>query len=170
VTLDWTRVLGALALSQITAVHGARYRRKMAEHLAALARNHRLLIHEMDRRAETASARERDHIQRQTSETMLRKMFEASPDNIAVNSLADGRFILVNDEYQVAGYTRDDVIGSSVVALGMWPDEQQMIRFVEKINQTGRVKNMEITQRRKDGTDETNLISASMIEATASRA
>jgi PAS domain S-box-containing protein len=165
VTLDWTRVLGALALSQITAVHGARNRRKLAEHLAALARNHRSLIHEMDLRAETASARERDHVQLQTSETILRKMFEASPDNIAVNSLADGRFILVNDEYQVAGYTRDDVIGSSVIALGMWPDEQQMTRFLEKIHLAGRVKNMEITQRRKDGTDETNLISASMIEA-----
>ena len=106
---------------------------------------------EMDLRAEHAAERELDHAQLQTSETMLRKMFEASPDNIAVNSLADGRFIAVNDEYQVAGYTRDDVIGNSIIALGMWPDERQMDLFLEKINSTGRVKNMEITQRRKDG-------------------
>ncbi len=46
----------------------------------------------------------------------------------------------------------------------MWPDEKQMNLFLEKIQQTGRVKNMEITQRRKDGTFETNLISASIVE------
>ena len=147
-----------------SSVHGARYRRKLAEQLAALAENHRLLMREMDLRAEVAAARERDHVQLQASETMLRKVFEASPDNIAINSLIDGRFIAVNDTYQVAGYTRDDVMGSSVIALRMWPDEEQMNRFVENIQQTGRVKNMEITQRRKDGTVETNLISASVVE------
>ena len=63
-------------------------------------------------RAEIAAARERDHVRLQASEAMLRKVFDASPDNIAINSLADGRFIAVNDEYQVAGYTRDDVMGS----------------------------------------------------------
>ncbi len=161
---DWTTVVGALVLSQITAIHGARNRQKLAEQLAALARNHRLLVREMDLRAEVASARERDHTRLQASEAMLRKVFDASPDSIAINSLTDGRFVAVNDNYQVAGYARDDVIGSSVIALGMWPDEQQMNLFLEKIQKTGRVKNMEITQRRKDGHIETNLISASVIE------
>ncbi len=162
--IEWTRVASAIVLGQIIAIHGARYRRKLAEQVAALAENQRLLTVEMALRAEVAGERERDHVRLQASEAMLRKMFDASPDNIAINSLTDGRFIAVNDEYQVAGYTRDDVIGSSVIALGMWPDEQQMTQFIEKINQTGRVKNMEITQRRKDGTDETNLISASVVE------
>jgi PAS domain S-box-containing protein len=162
---DWTTVVGALVLSQITATHGARYRQKLAEHLAALARNHRLLVREMDLRAEVASARERDHAKLQASEGMLRKMFEASPDNIAINSLLDGRFVAVNDEYQVAGYTLDDVMGSNVIALGMWRHEEELNRFLEILRRTGRVKNMEITQRRKDGTgDETHLISASAVE------
>ena len=161
---DWTTVVGALVLSQITAIHGARYRQKLAEQLAALTRNHRLLVREMDLRAEIASARERDHIRLQASEAMLRKVFEASPDNISINSLVDGRFIMVNDTYQVAGYTRDDVMGNSVIALAMWPDEEQMNRFLESIRKTGRVKNMEIAQRRRDGGLETNLISASTVE------
>ncbi|HSZ21519.1 MAG TPA: PAS domain S-box protein, partial [Candidatus Sulfotelmatobacter sp.] len=161
---DWTTVVGALVLSQITAIRGARNRQKLAEQLAALARNHRLLVREMDLRAEVAAARERDHIQLQTSETMLRKVFDASPDSIAINSLTDGRFVAVNDNYQVAGYTRGDVMGTDVIALGMWPDAQEMTRFLESIQRTGRVKNMEIAQRRKDGRLETNLISASVIE------
>ena len=45
---DWTTVMGALVLSQITAIHGARNRQKLADQLAALARNHRLLVREME--------------------------------------------------------------------------------------------------------------------------
>ncbi|MGB9383000.1 PAS domain S-box protein [Candidatus Binatus sp.] len=163
--IAWMVLVSAGLWSQLSAVLGARYRRKLADQLAELARNDRLLRREIYLRAETATARERDHAQLQASEAMLRKMFEASPDNIAVNSLADGRFVAVNDDYQVAGYTRADVIGNSIIALGMWPDDQQMDRFLENIRRTGRVKNMEITQRRKDGgANETHLISASMVE------
>jgi len=162
--ISWVMLLSAALLSQLSAVHGARYRRKLAEQLAALAENHRLLRREMDLRAQAASARERDHVRLQASESMLRKMFEASPDNIAVNRLSDGRFIAVNDEYRVAGYTRDDVMRSNVIALGMWPHEEEINRFLESIRQTGRVRNMEITQRRKDGSAETNLVSASVVE------
>jgi PAS domain S-box-containing protein len=161
---DWTTVISAIVLAQLAAIHGARYRRKLAEQVAALAENQRLLMGEMDLRAEIAAARERDHVQLQASEAMLRKMFDASPDNIAVNSLTDGRFIAVNDAYQVAGYTRDDVLRSSVIALQMWPNADELTRFIETIQQTGRVKNMEIAQRRKDGSLETNLISASVVD------
>ena len=165
IAISWTMLLSAALLSQLSAVLGARYRRKLAEQLAALAENHRLLRREMNLRLETASALERDHERLRTSESMLRKVFEASPDNIAVNRLSDGRFIAVNDDYRVAGYTRTDVLGANVIALGMWPHKEEMARFLETIRQAGRVKNMEITQRRKDtAVDETHLISASLIE------
>ena len=163
-TIDWTRVISAIVLAQIAAIHGARYRRKLAEQVTALAENQRLLMVEMNLRAEAAAARELDHVQLQASEAMLRKVFDASPDNIAINSLTDGRFIAANDSYSVAGYSRDDVLRSSVIALQMWPNADELTRFVETIQQTGRVKNMEIAQRRKDGSLETDLISASVVE------
>ena len=72
----------------------------------------------------------------------------------------------VNDEYRVAGYTRGDVMGNNLLALGLWPHEDEINRFLESIRQTGRVKNMEITQRRKDGSVETNLVSASVVEVS----
>jgi PAS domain S-box-containing protein len=162
--IDWTRVVSAIVLAQIAAVHGARHRRKLAEQVAALAENQRLLVGEMALHAEIAAQRERDLVRLQASESMLRKVFDASPDNIAINSLTDGRFIAANDSYSVAGYTRDDVLGSSVISLQMWPNADEMTRFVETIQQTGRVKNMEIAQQRKDGTLETDLISASVVE------
>ena len=163
--IAWMMLVSAALLSQLSAVHGTRYRRKLAEQLSALADNHRLLRREMELRAKTASARERDHVLLQASESMLRKIFEASPDNIVVNRLSDGRFIAVNDEYRVAGYTRDDVMGANVIALDTWRHKEEIARFLESLRRTGRVKNMEITQRRNDATvDETHLISASLIE------
>jgi PAS domain S-box-containing protein len=168
-TIDWTTVLTALVLSQFIAVLGARVRQKLAEQIAALARNHQLLVNEMDLRTEVAAARERDLARLQASEAMIRKVFEASPDNIAVNRLVDGRFIAVNDNYRVAGYTRADVMGTGVIALGTWPNPQELNRFLESLQQTGGVKNMEITQRRRDGTLETNLISASVAEVEGER-
>ncbi len=167
--VTWTMLVSAALLSQLSSVYGARYRRNLAEQLAALAKSHRLLRREIDLRAESATARERDLVRLQASESMLRKVFDASPENIAINSLADGRFIAVNDKYQVAGYTRDDVMGTGVIALGTWPDAEELTRFVESIEQTGLVRNMEITQRRKDGSVETNLISASVVEVEGER-
>jgi PAS domain S-box-containing protein len=165
IAISWLMLLSAALLSQLSAALGARYRRKFADQLASLAENHRLLKREMTLRAETTSALERDHDRLQASESMLRKVFEASPDNIAINSLSDGRFIAVNDEYRVGGYTRDDVMGTNVIALGAWQHKEEIARFLESIRQTGRVKNMEITQRRKNGTvDETQLISACVVE------
>jgi len=162
--IAWMTLAGAAVLSQLSSVHGARNRMKLAEQLAALARNDLLLRREMALSAEIATARERDLLRLQSSEAMLRKVFDASPENIAINSLTDGRFISVNDKYRVAGYTSGDVMGTDVIALGTWPDADELRRFLESIQQTGRVKNMEITQRRKDGRVETNLISASVVE------
>jgi PAS domain S-box-containing protein len=163
--LDWTRIVAAMALAQLAAIHGARYRRKSVEQVSALAENQRLLIGEIALRAEAAAARERDHSQLQASEAMLRKVFEASPENIAINSLVDGRFIAVNDAYEVAGYTRDDVMGANIIALGMWRHDEQLAHFVEILRRDGHVKNMEVVQRCKNGTDdETHLISASATE------
>ena len=163
--IAWMTVVTAAVLSQLSSVQGERHRRKRMEQLAALTEHYRLLRHEMALRAEVALAREGDHTKLQASESMLRKVFEASPDNIAINSLVDGRFIAVNDTYEVAGYTRDDVMGSDVIALRMWRHEAQLSLFVETLRRTGHVKNMEVTQRPKNGgVDQTHLISASATE------
>ena len=75
-------VISALVLSQMIAVQNTRYRYKLAEHLWALATNHRLLVREMELRAAESPARERDHLRLQESETMLRKLFDANLDSM----------------------------------------------------------------------------------------
>lgn len=95
--IAWMMVVSAALVSQLSAVHNTRNRQRLAEQMAALAESARLLRNEIALRVEIASARELDHVKLQASETMLRKMFEASPDNIAINSMTDGRFIAVSD-------------------------------------------------------------------------
>jgi len=163
-TLDWMRLLSAALVSQLSAVHITRYRMKLAEQMEALLEKQRLLTREMELREESARIRELEHSKWQQTDSMLRKVFEASPDNVAVNSLLDGRFIAVNDDYHVCGYTRDEVLGSNVIALKLWAHEQELTRFLEIVQQTGRVKDMEVLQRRRDGTVETHLISASLVD------
>ncbi len=70
IAISWLMLLSAALLSQLSAALGARYRRKFADQLAALAENHRLLKREMTLRADTASALERDHDRLQASETI----------------------------------------------------------------------------------------------------
>jgi PAS domain S-box-containing protein len=164
IALDWMRLLSAALVSELSAVHITRSRMKLAEQMAALLENQHLLTREMELREESSRAREIEHSRWQQTDSMLRKVFEASPDNVAVNSLSDGRFLAVNDNYHVGGYTRDDVIGSSVIALGLWAHERELTGFLETLQQTGRVKDMEVSQRRKDGTVELHLISASVVE------
>ena len=147
-----------------------RYRRKLADQLAEVARNDRLFRREIYLRAETAIARERDHARLQASESLLRKVFDASPDSIAVNSLTDGRFVAVNDNYQVAGYTRADVIGNSVIALGMWPDAGRWTGSSRTFGAPGSSATWKSRSGARTAAQTTHLISASVVEVDGERA
>ena len=53
------------------------------------------------------------------SEERMSKAFNASPDVIAISSLAEGRFVSVNEAFtQVSGYLRAEAIGRTAVELG----------------------------------------------------
>jgi PAS domain S-box-containing protein len=163
--ITWLSVLSAALMALMGAIHNSAYRARLDKLLNALAEDHRVLRREMELRAEIAAARERDQLKFQESSTMLRKVFEASPENIAVNSLYDGRFIAVNDRYLVAGYSaRDAMESTGVIALQLWPDEREMDRFLTALRAHSRVKDMEIKQRSRSGEIETHLISASIVD------
>ena len=163
--ITWLSVLSAALMALMGAIHNSAYRERLDRLLKALAEDQRVLRREMELRAEIAAARERDQLKFQESSTILRKVFEASPENIAVNSLYDGRFIVVNDSYLVAGYTaRDAMESTGVIALQLWPDEREMDRFLAQLRAHGRVKDMEIRLRSKSGEIETHLISASIVD------
>ena len=67
------------------------------------------------------------------SQAKFSKLFLASPTAICLTSLAEGRFIEVNDAYvNLMGWPREELIGHTSLELGMWVDPQ--LRQPELVN------------------------------------
>jgi PAS domain S-box-containing protein len=57
------------------------------------------------------------------SETKFSTAFRASPHAMTISSLRDGRFIDVNASFEhQSGYTREEIIGKTLLEIGMWVD------------------------------------------------
>jgi PAS domain S-box-containing protein len=162
--IAWTMVISALVLSQMIAVQNTRYRYKLAEHLRALAANHRLLVREMDLRAAESITRERDHLRLQESETMLRRLFDANLDSMTLSTI-DGTYIDVNQEFvRLTGFSREEAIGHHFTELNMWIHHDEMTAFADQLSRTNEVRNLEIAFRMKDGSEQPMLVSGVFVE------
>jgi len=86
------------------------------------------------------------------SEEKFSKAFRSSPDGMSVSELATGRFIEANEGYgKLYGYTREEMIGRTSLELGIWENLQDRMRFIELLNNTGSVRNLEIRTRTRTG-------------------
>ena len=102
------------------------------------------------------------------SEEKLRKVFEVSSDVITISSM-DGRYIDVNPAFELSGYTRAEAIGTSVPKFSVWPSAGDRKRFQDQITAEGRVKNVELGFRARDGTIIPCLVSAAIAEVQGER-
>jgi len=164
IAISWMMLLSAALLSQLSAVLGTRYRRKLAEQFAALAENHRLLRREMNLRAETASALERDHERLRTSESMLRKVFDATLDIIVVTRLSDGSFIDFNQQFEQIGSRRRNSDDFRQAHRQIWASAEQHQELHDRIMADGVVRNMEVNFLKPDGGLMPALVSAVRVE------
>jgi PAS domain S-box-containing protein len=98
------------------------------------------------------------------SETKYRTAFNTSPDAININR-PDGRYVDINDGFtRLTGYTREDVIGKSSLALGLWAIPEDREKLMRGLKENGYVENLESTFRCKDGSLKTALMSARFID------
>lgn len=112
-----------------------------------------------------------DITERRRAENALRlveekfsKAFHASPDWIVMSSVADGRYIEVNDAFlNVTGYTREEIIGRSSLEVGIWADPDERVRMLKLLDEHGLVRNLEATFRMKSGEIRYMLWSAEVI-------
>ena len=99
------------------------------------------------------------------AESLFRKVFETSPDGIAISRLDDGRFLNVNDGFAaLSGFGRDALIGKSSLEIDIWADPEQRRGFVEILQRDGKVQNFEVQVRLGDGRATTGLISAVLLD------
>lgn len=96
-----------------------------------------------------------------SSEEFFSTAFNAAPIAMCISTLAEARFIDVNDNYcQVLGYSREELLGQSSVELGVWVNLENRNNAVAKISREETVNNMEMEFRRKSGELRLGLYSA----------
>jgi PAS domain S-box-containing protein len=114
--------------------------------------------------------RRRAQLLLEESEQRLAKMIEASPEAITIASVDDGTFISVNPAGErLSGYTRDEMIGRSAVAMGFYPDPEERRRLIADLQHNEIVHARELRLRRKDGKVRDVLASAAMIDTGGQR-
>ena len=87
------------------------------------------------------------------SEEKFTKLFISNPAVISVSRLDDGRLIDVNKEYEkVFGYRRDEIIGRTSYELGLWVDTKDRDHIVRLMREEGRINDIELRMRIKNGT------------------
>jgi PAS domain S-box-containing protein len=100
----------------------------------------------------------------QESEAKLRKIFEASPDLIAITSLVDGHAIDVNDAIAGTGYSKSELRAWDWRKRRFFVDPVQRQELLKKLATEKSVRNMELSVEHKDGTVAPYLVSAVFAE------
>ncbi len=99
------------------------------------------------------------------SEERFSKFFRASPVGTSITRLSDGQFLDVNDAFLgLFGYTREEVVGHSALELGIWANPEDRTKFVEVIQEQGRIKEFETQIRTKAGETRHVSVSAEEVE------
>ncbi len=76
------------------------------------------------------------------SEEKLTRAFQSSPDVITITTIAEGRFLEINEGFEkVSGYTREETIGRTVGELGIWEIGERE-RVLATLERRGRVEEL----------------------------
>ena len=69
------------------------------------------------------------------SREMFSRVVEAIPSFLSITNMQTGEFVFVNQRFvDVFGYSQNELIGHSSLALGMWQDDAHRARLVEAVN------------------------------------
>jgi len=99
------------------------------------------------------------------SEKKFSTLFLSSPDSIVITDARDGVFTEVNDRFlELLGYTREEVIGKTVIGLGIWavPGERKVFR--RALAEKGFINSLETAFHTKQGAIVPCLISGRIVD------
>jgi two-component system cell cycle sensor histidine kinase/response regulator CckA len=106
-----------------------------------------------------------DITERKKAEETFRKAFDANPEPMTISSIAEGRYIDVNEAFlRVTGYAREEVIGHTSNELNFWEKPEARAELVATLRTEGSVRNLEITYLTKSGEQRIALDSSEIIE------
>ena len=106
-----------------------------------------------------------DITERKKAEEIFRTAFNANPEPITIATIAEGRYLDVNESFlRVTGYRREEVIGHTSLELKFWTRPADRAKLVEMLWEHGCVRDLEITYRTKSGEERIALDSAEALE------
>src|SRR5579872_2820221 len=109
--------------------------------------------------------RRRAEVELGKSEQKFSTIFRHSPLGITIARASDGRYIDVNDAFEIqTGRSRDEIIGRTPIEIDLWVDPDQRTAFMKQMLAMGNARDLEVRLRRKDSQIRTTLGSAEMIE------
>ncbi len=98
------------------------------------------------------------------SEEKVARTFYSSPVVMAVSTIADGRYLDINDAFvKLTGYTRQEIIGNTSLALNLFVNPAERQQAQRLMAEKGILEGSEMQVRRKDGEILTGIFSASPI-------
>ena len=98
------------------------------------------------------------------SEAKYAAAFRDSPDAMLITRVADGRIVEVNEAFvRITGYSREEALSSSTIALGLWPESADRDGVVAELAAKGTVRDLEFSFRAGAGRVLPSLYTASMI-------
>ncbi len=104
------------------------------------------------------------------SEERFSKAFHSSPNMMFISSIKNGVLYEVNKSFEkVTGYTREEVIGKSILELNICQKSDALRLYHELINKNNSVRNFEAELRDKNGNIRYTLVSAEIIELNGSK-
>ena len=110
------------------------------------------------------SARKQAEEDLRRSEERFVKAFRSSPAAIVISTVAEGRFVDMNEAATQLGFTREEMVGRTVTELGIWADPEERRRMLGALASEGRIRGWETRLRARDGRILHALLSTEMIE------
>lgn len=99
------------------------------------------------------------------SQRRFSQAFNASPQPMSIATLAEGRYIDINESFvSVGGYSRDELLGRTSEDLNIWPNSDERRQLAELLMDRGSVRNMETQLRTKSGDLRVLLSSVEVVE------
>ena len=114
----------------------------------------------------------RDITERKRAEEALRESeerttiaFRSIPDGLVISHMENGKIVEVNDGWhKVFGYSREEVIGKSALALKLFADSADRERAMALLRRQGSLRDFEVQIRQKSGALNTVLLSIEILQ------
>ena len=141
ITIAWVAITASFVLSATRLVVTSEKQRQIADEL---------------RRTEQALRR---------SEQMFFIAFRSSPDAVGISSIPEGKFLEVNDSFtRLTGYTREETLGRTPLAMNLWSDPAQRARVMAKLQEQSEVRDEEFLCVTKSGETRVCQFSGALID------